>query len=718
MKYDAKKLKERNIELQNELEKLENQWLEQKRLTEESRLFRQTLEREFREITNSRIFHLKKIPSKWKYAIKESGAYILGRRDKRQLYSKTYKQKKASNKIKEYRYWLYTLGFEEKVLNELEAIFKDTDNRYMKQAVSWELALWHANKNSSIDAVKALHYLQALHTVNDDDFQRRVAILKAECYLLCEEPEQAERILSTYISHHNHPDLLLAMANLEKDMTSKLEWINKALNHYQLLPIEVRENSEAYPYDHLNTLLNKSLLRNGPTVTVIIPAYNAENSISISIESMLKQTWQNIEIIVVDDCSTDSTVKIVEHYIERDSRVKLFSTGKNSGPYVARNIGLKHATGEYLTVNDADDWSHAQKIAIQVEHLINNPSVIGNTSELARMTESLRLTRRGTEGEYIFSNMSSLMFRRKPVLEKLGAWDSVRFAADSEFKHRLMKVFGSQSVVDLHTGPLSFARQSLTSLTSSSFFGYNGFLMGIRKDYREAFLAHHQSRRSLYYDFPMKNRPFPVPEPLWVQREEKRFGFREFDVIMAADFRNEGLVESTLMKIQEHLKRGLKTGLIQWNDYHYKDIKMISPRIREIVDGKDVQFIVYGEQITCDLLILIDPSILEEKQRYLPYIKAEAVKVLIYQPPKRNGIPHYHLRKCAKHLIQQVDHLGKWYPCNQEIRESLDRLAKNDLKYIKLSKENLQPYSVHLDDWIVQENPFHLGHVKGEQSNE
>src|SRR5699024_9213980 len=68
---------------------------------------------------------------------------------------------------------------------------------------------------------------------------------------------------------------------------------------------------------------------------------------------------------VVDDCSTDRTKEVIEQYVEQDSRVKLFSTPQNSGPYVARNIALQEATGEYVTVNDADDWSHAEKIATQ-----------------------------------------------------------------------------------------------------------------------------------------------------------------------------------------------------------------------------------------------------------------------------------------------------------------------------------------------------------------
>src|SRR5699024_2541167 len=102
---------------------------------------------------------------------------------------------------------------------------------------------------------------------------------------------------------------------------------------------------------------------------------------------------------------------------------------------------------------------HREKIERQVTHLMENQHVIANTSEHARLTEDLKLYRRGTPGKYIFPNMSSIMFRRKQVVEKIGHWDSVRFAADGEFKRRLLQAFGRQSYVDLQTGPLSLPRQ-------------------------------------------------------------------------------------------------------------------------------------------------------------------------------------------------------------------------------------------------------------------
>src|SRR5690625_112947 len=124
-------------------------------------------------------------------------------------------------------------------------------------------------------------------------------------------------------------------------------------------------------------------------LSIILPAYNSEEGIRIAIESILTQTWQQFELLIVDDCSTDGTVSVVEEYMEQDKRIQLFSTPQNSGPYVARNIALQAAIGEYITVNDADDWSHAEKIEIQVDNLMNHEDIIAIISEYARFTVDL-----------------------------------------------------------------------------------------------------------------------------------------------------------------------------------------------------------------------------------------------------------------------------------------------------------------------------------------
>ena len=95
-----------------------------------------------------------------------------------------------------------------------------------------------------------------------------------------------------------------------------------------------------------------------PAVSVIIPMYNVESYVGECLESVLKQTFQDFEVIVVDDCSTDDSVKIVEEYAPKfDGRLRLFSMEKNTGtPGKPRNKGIELAHGEYIQFLDADDF--------------------------------------------------------------------------------------------------------------------------------------------------------------------------------------------------------------------------------------------------------------------------------------------------------------------------------------------------------------------------
>lgn len=153
-------------------------------------------------------------------------------------------------------------------------------------------------------------------------------------------------------------------------------------------------------------------------------------------------------------------------------------------------------------------------------------------------------------------------------MEKIGFWDSVRFAADGEFKRRLLKSFGTRAYVDLASGPLSLPRQAVTSLTGSSAFGYNGFFMGVRKEYVESLENHHQRAEDVRYAYPMTERPYPVPEPMWPAKEEKTEGVRKFDVVIATDFR--ALNEADWLVFNDCLQAsGTRIGLVQINAYDF-----------------------------------------------------------------------------------------------------------------------------------------------------
>lgn len=110
-------------------------------------------------------------------------------------------------------------------------------------------------------------------------------------------------------------------------------------------------------------------------VSVIIPVYNAKNTISEAIDSILNQTHQNFEIVIIDDGSTDNTESILKKYMNKEEKIKVY-TQVNQGVSKARNNGIKKATGKYITFLDADDLYHPTFLEKMYNRIKKNESDI------------------------------------------------------------------------------------------------------------------------------------------------------------------------------------------------------------------------------------------------------------------------------------------------------------------------------------------------------
>ena len=90
-------------------------------------------------------------------------------------------------------------------------------------------------------------------------------------------------------------------------------------------------------------------------ISIIVPVYNAEKTLNRCVSSILSQTFQDWELLLIDDGSTDRSGKLCDEYAAKDQRIKVFHK-KNGGVSSARNIGLDHAKGQWVTFVDCDDW--------------------------------------------------------------------------------------------------------------------------------------------------------------------------------------------------------------------------------------------------------------------------------------------------------------------------------------------------------------------------
>lgn len=208
----------------------------------------------------------------------------------------------------------------------------------------------------------------------------------------------------------------------------------------------VRWDLKKYDYPHYNEL-----------VSVVMPAYNTAGTIRYSLKSLLLQTYKELEIIVVNDGSTDQTAEIVAEMAREDSRIKLVNCPKNMGCYPARNLGVRESKGKYIAIQDADDIAVSNRIQLQLVPLLLDKAQFTITRALRSRAELQELDledqqamlmkvleKRGGEGSMLneyrdqpIVGLMTTMFKRE-LFEELGLFWENRFGSDAEFIERIL----------------------------------------------------------------------------------------------------------------------------------------------------------------------------------------------------------------------------------------------------------------------------------------
>ena len=237
-----------------------------------------------------------------------------------------------------------------------------------------------------------------------------------------------------------------------------------------------------------------------PKISVIMPVYNAEKFLEEAIKSILNQTYENWELIIINDASKDRSLKIINNYAKIDERIIIINNGKNVGCYVSRNYGIDKSSGDYITFVDSDDHIHKNKIKLQVNYLNNNKNILVVFCYV--------------KSEGIINKCITASLIRKEVFNKIGYFDSVRIAADTEFRIRFNLIFGSRKR-SLIPKILYYAQIRPTSLSRSS---QTHMYSLCRLQYKENFNKwHHKNKynkKNLYMPFPLGERLFPAPKKI------------------------------------------------------------------------------------------------------------------------------------------------------------------------------------------------------------
>lgn len=268
--------------------------------------------------------------------------------------------------------------------------------------------------------------------------------------------------------------------------------LNNYLSHFNVAPIRLQGAGTVF--DRL-ACDPQPKVTGGPLISVIMPAWNAEKTVRKAALSILNQTWGNLELLIVDDCSTDGTWAVLQQIAASDSRVKIMRNKVNVGPYVSKNIALMQAKGEWITGHDADDWAHPQRLARQFNFCSEN-QLTASMSGMLRVASSGQFVRLNPIRGFVYdgacrSGFISLMIRTQYFRDILGGWDSVRTSGDSELLQRI-EAIEKKNVRQLQSVTM-FCLDNPDGLTNHPTLGYNENqpVSPVRLQYKAAFTTWH-----------------------------------------------------------------------------------------------------------------------------------------------------------------------------------------------------------------------------------
>lgn len=228
----------------------------------------------------------------------------------------------------------------------------------------------------------------------------------------------------------NHSDYYAEKDPQAQNSQEYLEFVEKSLNLYR----------------KKNTPLSFDSPRDFPLVSVVISAFNAEDTIEKSVLSILNQSYPNIEVIVCDDYSTDSTWYKLQGLEKRCRGLKVIRQNSNYGTYLAKNVAIKKSSGDFVLFQDSDDISHPERIAIQIKPLLMNQKLVSTRTKYLRYDDNTgRIIKVG--GNAAKYGLITLAIRRN-VFDEIGYFDCVRKAGDDEFVQRVCHFYNKENMLD------------------------------------------------------------------------------------------------------------------------------------------------------------------------------------------------------------------------------------------------------------------------------
>lgn len=429
----------------------------------------------------------------------------------------------------------------------------------------------------------------------------------------------------------------------------------------QLLPLD-----EAVPFDRLSA--KTSRVATGPLVSVVITTYRPRPALLSSVRSIVNQTWQDLEILLVDDGSGPEATEVLAAAQDLDQRVRLIRLQHNGGTYAARDAALAEARGTFITGHDDDDWAHPERIQRQMEPLLEKTAPVGTLSNAVAASEWLEISPLGRDavGRAAISYLAPV-----DVLRLSGGYLAARKAADTDLIRRIDSVAPIPSL-QLEAA-LTAYRIRDTSLSRDEFRpGWDHparvVLWQLSRDVHER-LADGSVTRA---DAPHL---VAVPERFAIAPARKHY-----DLVVAADWRcaTPAALTPLLAEVEAFRELGLRVAVLQVEDLTRagERLRHLDATLLRALNNRTVDMVFMDDDARVDTVLVRHAGTLAappaEPARLRPARVLVAVSGRLHDTSHRStihGVAHY--AEAAHHVFGVVPTVvAEDLVCRQALRAS------------------------------------------------
>ena len=224
-----------------------------------------------------------------------------------------------------------------------------------------------------------------------------------------------------------------------------------------------------------------------PKISVIVPIYNVEKYVKRCLDSILQQTYKDFEVICVNDCTPDNSMRIVDEFVEKyPDKVKRVDNPQNMGLGAARDQGMKYARGEYLIFFDSDDYAKTDYLETYLTEMEHSQAdiVMGGYIRVEQDKEISVFMKKTTYTPWLYCAVWMRMYRRSFLQEHKVDFRGIRLFEDAPFNHRCMLQGAKVSIMD-YCGYYYVCNPTSLTRTQNGSTKYYGYVKNFRELYEE-----------------------------------------------------------------------------------------------------------------------------------------------------------------------------------------------------------------------------------------